>query len=98
MRPQTLQKKKNFGVYATGQRLAKLETAQEILTALGSTRSSWIFEEKKKPTPDYQKMQQWKLEREAFSDLRDSLTMNDIEQLQTTISTYGPQLKALLST
>jgi len=84
-------------VYETGQRLAKLETAQEILTALGSSRSGWIFEEKKKPAPDAQKIRQWTLEREGFSDLRDSLTMNDMEQLQSTISTYGPQLKALLS-
>lgn len=84
-------------VYETGQRLAKLETAQEILTALGSTRSGWIFEEKKKPAPDAQKIRQWTLEREDLADLRDSLTMNDMEQLQATISTYGPQLKALLS-
>ena len=84
-------------VYETGQRLAKLETAQEILTALGSSRSGWIFEEKKKPAPDAQKIRQWTLEREGFSDLRDSLTMDDMEQLQATISTYGPQLKALLS-
>jgi len=84
-------------VYETGQRLAKLETAQEILTALGSSRSGWIFEEKKKPAPDAQKIRQWTLEREDFADLRDSLTMNDMEQLQATISTYGPQLKALLS-
>jgi len=84
-------------VYETGQRLAKLETAQEILTALGSSRSGWIFEEKKKPASDAQKIRQWTLEREDFADLRDSLTMNDMEQLQATISTYGPQLKALLS-
>ena len=85
-------------VYETGQRLAKLETAQEILTALGSTRSGWIFAEKKKPNPDENKMQQWQLEREELSDLRDSLTMNDTTQLQITINTYGPQLKALLTT
>jgi len=84
-------------VYETGQRLAKLETAQEILTALGSSRSAWIFEEKKKPAPDAQKIRQWTLEREDLADLRDSLTMDDMEQLQATIRTYGPQLKALLS-
>jgi len=84
-------------VYETGQRLAKLETAQEILTALGSSRSGWIFEEKKKPAPDAQKIRQWTLEREDFADLRDSLTMNDMAQLQETISTYGPQLKALMA-
>jgi len=92
-----LEPKRIYDVYETGQRLAKLETAQEILTVLGSSRSGWIFEEKKKSAPDTQKIRQWTLEREGFSDLRDSLTMDDMEQLQATISTYGPQLKELLA-
>lgn len=92
-----LEPKKICSVYETGQRLAKLETAQEILTALGSTRSGWIFEEKKKPAPDAQKIQQWKLEREGLANLRDSLTMGDMTQLQATINIYGPQLKELLA-
>jgi len=85
-------------VYETGQRLARLETAQEILTSLGASRSAWIYQEKKKLNPDSTKVQQWKLEREAFADLRDSLMMDDTATLEETISTYGPQLKALLST
>lgn len=92
-----LEPKKIYDVYETGQRLAQLETAQEILTALGSTRSAWIYQEGKKPNPDTTKVQKWSQEREEFADLRDSLTMNDMKQLQATISTYGPQLKALLS-
>jgi len=92
-----LEPKKIYGVYETGQRLAELETAQEILTVLGSSRSGWIFEEKKKPAPDAQKIRQWTLEREDFADLRDSLMMEDTDKLQAAISTYGPQLKALLS-
>jgi len=92
-----LEPKKIYGVYETGQRLAELETAQEILTVLGSSRSGWIFEEKKKPAPDAQKIRQWTLERENFADLRDSLMMEDTDNLQAAISTYGPQLKALLS-
>jgi len=96
--PLSLEPEKVFDVYETGQRLAKLETAQEILTALGSLRSWWIFEQEKKPEPDAQKIQQWALEREGLADLRDSLTMRNMAQLQATINTYGPQLKELLAT
>jgi len=84
-------------VYETGQRLAKLETAQEILTSLGASRSAWIYQEEKKSNPDSTKVQQWELEREAFADLRDSLMMDDTATLQETISIYGPQLKELMA-
>jgi len=92
----TLEPKEILSVYETGQRLAQLETAQEILTSLGASRSAWIYQEEKKSNPDTTKVQQWSQEREDFADLRDSLTMGDIAKLQATINTYGPHLKELM--
>lgn len=78
----------------TTQRLARLETAQELLCFLMASCAEKIYIENRKPHPDSAKIAQWEAERKALFDLEDGLRLNDQVTVEQVISTYGPAAKA----
>jgi len=77
----------------TTQRLARFETAQEILVFLMASYSEKIYSEGKKPFPDTSKIAQWNAERKALFNLEDGLRLDDQAVIEQVISDYGPTLR-----
>ncbi|MCY1271661.1 hypothetical protein D9M70_202250 [compost metagenome] len=74
----------------TTERLARFETAQEILGFLMAACAEWIYIESKKAQPDASKIAQWEAERTAFFDIEDGLRLDDQDSIERVITTYGP--------
>jgi hypothetical protein len=77
----------------TTQRLARLETAQELLGLLMAARAELIHNEGKKAQPDASKILQWEAERSELFDLEDSLRLDDSDGIERVITIYGPQAR-----
>jgi len=79
----------------TTERLARLETAQEVLRFLMAVRSNLIDNEEKKTQPDASKIEQWDAERDELDDLEDALRFDDQDGIERIIATYGPQARQI---
>jgi len=79
----------------TTERLARFETAQEVLRFLMAVRSNLIYNEGKKTHPDATKIEQWEAERDELDDLEDALRFDDPAEIERIIATYGPQSRQL---
>lgn len=78
----------------TTQRLARLETAQEILGFLMASCAEKIYIENKTPHPNVAKLAEWEAERKALFELEDGLRLDDQVTIDQVISTYGPAARA----
>jgi len=79
----------------TTERLARLETAQEVLRFLMAVRSELIGNESKKNQPDATKIEQWEAERNELDDLEETLHLDDQVGIERIITTYGPQARQI---
>ncbi|WP_038214605.1 hypothetical protein [Xenophilus azovorans] len=76
------------------QRLALLETAQELCQLLAAVRSAEIRAEESKPTPDQAAIERLQGERARLVRESMSLSLGDVQGLQRVIDQYGPQARA----
>jgi len=76
------------------QRLAMLETAQELCQLLAAVRSAEIRAEESKPAPDQAELERLQGERARLVRESMSLSLGDVQGLQHVIDQYGPQARA----
>lgn len=76
------------------QRLARYETAIEILGMMVAVSSELIHLEREKALPDESAIQQWENEQDAFHDKDDALMLEDDDKIAQIIDVYGPVVKA----
>jgi len=74
----------------TTQRLARLETAQELLCFLMASYAEKIHVENKSAHPDAAKIAQWEVERKNLFNLEDGLRLDDQAAIEQVIKEYGP--------
>lgn len=78
----------------TTEKLARYETAIEILGMMTAMRSAWIHEERHKNTPDESMIGCWEDEQMDFSLQDQTLRFSDSTGIERVIAEYGPIVKA----
>lgn len=78
----------------TTERLARYETAQEIIGMMIALRSAWIAAELGRDAPDGTKVAAWETERSRLTGERQMLGMDDDGGIDRVLSEYGPIVKA----
>ncbi|MBU2708755.1 DUF2384 domain-containing protein [Zooshikella marina] len=82
----------------TSERLARYETAQEILGLLIAMRAEWIHEEQKTThNPNHTRIDQWIAESSQYRKELHNLRINDHNKIDFIINEYGPIVKAYMS-
>lgn len=74
----------------TTDRLARLETAQEIISMMIALRSEWIGQEQASSLPDATKIQAWLAEQDRLAAEEEALSMDDASALDRVVREYGP--------
>ncbi|MBU2708711.1 hypothetical protein KCM76_22150 [Zooshikella marina] len=82
---------------STSDKLARYETAQEIIGMLISIRAEWIYEEKAKAKPDQEKIDKWMAESTSYRKELHNLRINDHNKIDFIINEYGPIVKTYMS-
>lgn len=78
----------------TTERLARLETAQEIISMMIALRSAWINAEAAKAVRDDAQVSAWEAERSRLTGERLLLGMDDDVSIDRVLNEYGPVVKA----
>lgn len=78
----------------TTERLARYETAQEIIGMMIALQSAWIAAELSKAVPDGTKVAAWETERSRLTGERQMLGMDDDAGIDRVLREYGPIVKA----
>ena len=81
----------------TTERLARYETAQEIIGMMIALRSEWIGQERSKTEPDAQKIEAWLAEQDRLAAEEDGLSMDEADALDRVVREYGPIVRAAFS-
>lgn len=79
---------------STTQRLARYETAQEMIGLMAAMRSGWIGVEQSKPLPDLESIRQWRQERTDLLNQQEELRFDDTDAIENVVATCGPIVKA----
>lgn len=78
----------------TTERLARYETAQEVIGMMIALCSAWIEEESAKVQPDRDLMATWETERSQLTGQRHELVLDDDAAIDRVLAEYGPIVKA----
>lgn len=81
----------------TTERLARFETAQELLGFLFADSSTRLRDESRKEPVDVEALAALDAERKELSALADSLTYENPEHIEQIIATYGPKVRELFA-
>lgn len=79
----------------TTERLARYETAQEVLGFLMAGYTNLIWNERAKDCPSVEKINAWEAEHAAYFKIESSLRLDDEECIERVLSVYGPKAKAM---
>jgi hypothetical protein len=77
----------------TTEKLARYETAQEILSKLIALQAGLIHREEQKPDPDMAKVQQINAQMTIYMEEGAKLFFDDSSNIERIISNYGPVAK-----
>jgi hypothetical protein len=78
----------------TTERLARYETAQEVIGMMIALCSTWIEQELAKARPDRDLTATWEAERSQLTGQRHGLTLADDAAIDRVLAEYGPIVKA----
>ena len=78
----------------TTERLARLETAQELLGFLIASLSSEIHTERQRATADPSRVKSLQTKKNELVDLEDNLSLDDAETVERVIETFGPEVRS----
>ena len=78
----------------TTERLARLETAQELLGFLIASLSKEIHDERRKPSPDAAALDALVAKKNELADLEDRLSLDDVAQVEYVIQNLGPEVRS----
>jgi hypothetical protein len=76
------------------EKLARYESAQEILSKLIASQVVLIHREEQKPDPDLAKVQQLKANMTMYMEEDAKLFFGDSDNIESIVSKYGPVAKA----
>lgn len=78
----------------TTERLARLETAQELLGFLIASLSSEIHAERQKTAADPAAVEALQAKKNELADLEDRLSLDDVATVERVIQVLGPEVKS----
>lgn len=81
----------------TTERLARYETAQEVLGFLMAGYTNLIWNERAKPNSSADKIRDWEAEKTAYFNIESSLRLDDDECIERVLSVYGPKARAMFA-
>jgi len=76
------------------ERLNRYEIAQETIGFMMAMRSSALWSEQKKETPDFEKIAKWDAELDAFALELHALEFDDDKTIQHVLDEYCPIVKS----
>lgn len=78
---------------STTERLAQLETAQEVIGMMIALRSEWIAAELLKDVPDSALVHEWSAERARLVAEEDALAITDSKGLEDVLARYAREVR-----
>lgn len=81
----------------TTKRLARYETAQEILGFLIASYTTQIHAERQKASVDASKVAELQVEKQRLGGLEEGLTLKDTDGIEQIIATYGPKVREMFT-
>lgn len=72
------------------------DLAKQRLSVVIGDLSELMFQERRKPAPDYQKIVQWEKEQEALIDKEENLTVTDSDGIQAVNQAYAQIARAIM--
>lgn len=81
----------------TTKRLARYETAQEMLGFLIASYTTQIHAERQNASVDPSKIEDLQAEKRRLGELEEGLTLKDPDGIEQVIETYGPKVRAMFA-